>query len=392
MRGTALVTGASRRIGRVLAIEAAKAGYDVAIHHRGPASEAEAVAAEIVALGRQAAPVSAELTVEADAASLIGRAAGMLGPVTLLINNASIFQDDRIETVTHESWSAHMETNLWAPVRLAQAFADALPAGAEGQIINILDQRVWKPNPQFFSYGISRAGLWSATRVLAQALAPRIRVNAVGPGPTLPSIHQRQEDFAAEARGVLLERRAAPEDVAAAVRYLIEARQVTGQMIAVDGGQHLAWRTPDVVEPVNPAIVAANPTTDEAPSPTKGRIAATKVFVRGLKIEAEIGVYEHEFGRKQPLIVEVELDLVVGAGPSDFDHIVGTFNYESVLSAARSAAEEGHFILVEGYAERVGQLCLEDPRVTRARVRVDKPHALAPAAEAAGAEIVLVRA
>ncbi len=166
--------------------------------------------------------------------------------MTLLINNASVFQDDRIETLTRASWDAHMATNLRAPVLLCQAFAAELPAEAEGLIINMLDQRVWKPNPQFFSYSLSRSALLAATRMLAQALAPRIRVNAIGPGPTLPSIHQTPEEFAAEAHNVLLQRRSSPADIAGAARYLIDARQVTGQMIAVDGGQHLAWRTPDV--------------------------------------------------------------------------------------------------------------------------------------------------
>lgn len=247
MRGAALVTGAARRIGRALALTAAEAGYDVAVHHRGPADEAEEVAFEIRSLGRRAATVSAELTDEADTSALIGRAARALGPITLLINNASVFQDDRIETLTIDSWKAHMQTNLRAPILLTQAFAAELPAGADGLVINMLDQRVWKPNPQFFSYGLSRAGLWHATQVLAQALAPRIRVNAIGPGPTLPSIYQTQNEFDAEAHNVPLQRRSSPEDIAAAARYLIDARQVTGQMIAVDGGQHLAWRTPDVV-------------------------------------------------------------------------------------------------------------------------------------------------
>lgn len=247
MRGTALITGAARRIGRVLCLTAAEAGYDVAIHCRTPDPEAQTLAAEIRALGRKAAVLHAELTEDAETAALVGRAAEALGPVTLLINNASVFEDDRIQTLTPASWDAHMRTNLWAPVRLAQAFAAALPDGAEGLILNLLDQRVWKPNPQFFSYGLSRSALWSATQVLAQALAPRIRVNAIGPGPTLPSVHQSPEDFAAEAKGTPLQRRASPDDIAAAARYLFDARQVTGQMIAVDGGQHLAWRTPDVV-------------------------------------------------------------------------------------------------------------------------------------------------
>ena len=247
MRGTALITGAARRIGRAMALTAAEAGYDIAVHYRGAPDDAEGLCAEIGALGRKAEPVAAELTDEAETASLVGRAARALGPVTLLINNASVFRDDRVQTVTRESWDAHIETNLRAPILLAQTFAAALPEGAEGLIVNMLDQRVWKPNPQFFSYGLSRAALWSATQVLAQALAPRIRVNAIGPGPTLPSIHQTAAEFDAEAHNVPLQRRSSPDDVAQALRYLIEARQVTGQMIAVDGGQHLGWRTPDVV-------------------------------------------------------------------------------------------------------------------------------------------------
>ena len=247
MRGTALITGAAHRIGRALARTVAEAGYDVAVHHRGSAEDAEKVAAEIQALGRKAAPVAAELTDEAETSTLVRRAAEALGPVTLLINNASVFRDDRIETVTRASWDAHIETNLRAPILLAQTFAAELPEDQEGLIVNLLDQRVWKPNPQFFSYALSRAALWSATRVMAQALAPRIRVNGIGPGPTLPSIHQTAEEFEAEAHNIPLQRRSSPEDVAAALRYLIDARQVTGQMIAVDGGQHLAWKTPDVV-------------------------------------------------------------------------------------------------------------------------------------------------
>lgn len=247
MRGCALITGAARRIGRALALTAAEAGYDVAIHHRSGAGEAQALAAEIRAMGRKAEALQAELTDEAQTTALIGRAAAALGSVTLLVNNASVFQDDRVQSLSRASWDAHMETNLRAPIVLSQAFAAELPEGREGLIINLLDQRVLKPNPQFFSYGLSRAALWTATRVMAQALAPRIRVNAIGPGPTLPSIHQTDALFEAEAHNVLLERRSSPEDIAAAARYLIDARQVTGQMIAVDGGQHLAWRTPDVL-------------------------------------------------------------------------------------------------------------------------------------------------
>jgi NAD(P)-dependent dehydrogenase (short-subunit alcohol dehydrogenase family) len=240
-RGAALVTGAARRIGRALALAAAEAGYDVAFHHRDSEAEAEETAAAIRALGRKACVLSADLAI--DPQPLIAKARAALGPVTLLVNNASVFLDDRLETVERKTWDAHMKANLHAPIALTQAFA---AQGGEGLVVNITDQRVWRPNPTFFSYSLSKAGLWWVTQTMAQALAPRIRVNAIGPGPTLPSIHQRAEDFEAEAKNVPLERRATPEEIAAALRFLIESPSVTGQMIAVDGGQHLAWKTPDV--------------------------------------------------------------------------------------------------------------------------------------------------
>jgi NAD(P)-dependent dehydrogenase (short-subunit alcohol dehydrogenase family) len=244
MRGAALVTGAARRIGRTLALECARAGYDVAVHFRGSRDEAHRTAEDIRALGRQAVTLRADLDLESDVEGLVDRARDALGPLTLLVNNASVFADDRLGAVTRDSWAAHMEANLRAPVFLAQAFA-AQP-DASGLIVNLLDQRVWRLNPQFFSYTLSKAALWTATRTMAQALAPRIRVNGIGPGPTLPSVHQAPGDFEAEAGGVLLERAVEPAELAAALRYLIDAPSVTGQMIAVDAGQHLGWMTPDV--------------------------------------------------------------------------------------------------------------------------------------------------
>jgi NAD(P)-dependent dehydrogenase (short-subunit alcohol dehydrogenase family) len=246
-RGAALVTGAGRRIGRALALEAARAGFDVAVHYRTARDDAQAVADEIAALGRRAVVLDAELTDEDQTAALIGRAAQALGPVTLLVNSASTFEDDRLATATRDSWDAHLDANLRAPVLLAQAFAAALNPDQDGQIVNIVDQRVLRPNPQFFSYSLSKAGLWWVTQTLAQDLAPRIRVNAIGPGPTLASVHQAPGEFEREAAGTPLERAVSPDDIAAALRYLIDARAVTGQMIAVDAGQHLGWRTPDVI-------------------------------------------------------------------------------------------------------------------------------------------------
>lgn len=247
MNGVALVTAAARRIGRALAIETARAGFDVAVHHRASPEEAEETAELVRAEGRKALVLAGDLTT-ADAAHLIARAEA-LGPVTLLVNNASLFLDDRFDTATAADLDAHMATNLRAPVVLAQDFVAALQADRAGLIVNIVDQRVWRPNPQYFGYSLSKAALWHATQTMAQALAPRIRVNAIGPGPTFGSIHQPPGMFEAEAAGTMLGRRVTGEDIARALRYLIDAGTVTGQMIAVDSGQHLAWRTPDIIEP-----------------------------------------------------------------------------------------------------------------------------------------------
>ena len=244
-RGVALVTGAARRIGREICLTLARAGFDVAIHHHASGEDARTLAEAVAGLGRRACLLQADLTDEAKVRALVPAAVEALGPLTVLVNNASVFEDDRVGGLTRDSWDRHIETNLRAPLVLAEAFA---AQAVEGVIINLLDQKVLKPDPRFFSYSLSRNGLWWATRTLAQALAPGIRVNAVGPGPTLPSIHQTPEEFAAEARGTLLQTPGSPQAVAEAVLWLIDARMVTGQMIAVDGGQHLAWRTPDIQE------------------------------------------------------------------------------------------------------------------------------------------------
>jgi NAD(P)-dependent dehydrogenase (short-subunit alcohol dehydrogenase family) len=248
-RGGALITGAVRRIGRALAMKAQAAGYDVAVHTRHPDAEADALIASLQAMGGRAAVVQGDLTIGAELETLVPRAAAAVGPLTLLVNSASLFEDDRIETLTPAGWDAHMGSNLRAPILLTQAFAAQLPADREGLVVNILDQRVLRPTPQFFSYALSKAALWHATRMLAQALAPRIRVNGIGPGPTLASIHQSEAAFAAEIAGLPLQRGASPEEIAQALGYLIDAQAVTGQMIAVDGGQHLAWKTPDIIDP-----------------------------------------------------------------------------------------------------------------------------------------------
>ena len=243
-RGAALITGGARRIGRALVAAAADAGYDVAIHVRNIDDEAEAAAAEVRARGRKAAILTCDLRKEATTVALVGEAEAELGPITLLVNCASVFEEDAFADMNRASWDAHLETNLRAPLVLAQVFARRLPRGRDGLIVNLLDQRVLNPSPAFFSYALSKAALWDATRMMAQALGPRIRVNGIGPGPTLPSIHQSQADFDAEAAATLLRRPASPAEIAQALRYLIDAPSVTGQLIAVDSGQHLAWTSP----------------------------------------------------------------------------------------------------------------------------------------------------
>ena len=243
---TALVTGAGKRIGKAVALALADAGYDVALHYRSSSAEAETIAETITRAGAKAACVKADLSREAETAALIGAAADALGPVTLLINSASIFETDDIQSMTRESWDIHIETNLRAPLKLIQDFAAQAPRGASA--INIIDQRVKKLTPQFLSYTTSKAALMTLTVTLAQALGPSgIRVNAIGPGPTLRNPRQSEDDWRRQNEATVLGHGAEPDDICDAVLYLAAAKAVTGQMIAVDGGQHLVWQTPDVM-------------------------------------------------------------------------------------------------------------------------------------------------
>jgi NAD(P)-dependent dehydrogenase (short-subunit alcohol dehydrogenase family) len=243
---TALVTGGARRIGRSIVERLAAEGFAVAIHCNWSVEEGETLALTIRESGGRAAVVQGELAEPEAAPRIVEAVNRALGTVDLLVNNASVFEADEATSVTLASWERHLAVNLRSPVFLAREFAAQLPADREGCIVNILDQRVLKPTPQFLSYGLSKAGLLSATQILAQALAPRIRVNAVGPGPTLKSGRQDPADFEKQNAAVLLGHGPEPEEIAEAVLYLARARSVTGQMIAVDGGQHLAWETPDV--------------------------------------------------------------------------------------------------------------------------------------------------
>lgn len=240
----ALVTGAARRIGRAIALGLADAGYSVAIHHHQSQAEADAVVSAIMAKGGRAVALTGDLSVEAETEKLFARAVEALGPVGVLINNASVFERDEAMTATRASWDRHIETNLRAPFVLTQALARALPQDAGGAVINLVDQRVWNLTPHFVSYTVSKAALWTLTQTLALALAPRIRVNAIGPGPVLPSPRQSDESFTKQYRSTPLERPATPEEVSGAVRFLLDTPSITGQMIALDAGQHLGWTFP----------------------------------------------------------------------------------------------------------------------------------------------------
>ena len=237
----ALITGAARRIGRAIALGLAADGWAVAVHYNTSEDDARQTVAEITRHGGTAAALDADLAREDEAVELVARAGQAIGPLACLVNNASVFLHDTPETATRQSWNAHMEVNLRAPFVLAQAFARQLPDAIMGNVINIIDQRVWNPTPHFTSYTLSKAGLWTLTRTLALALAPRIRVNAIGPGPTLPNARQTDEEFDRQWASMPLRRRVGTADIARAVRFILDAPAMTGQMIALDGGQHLGW-------------------------------------------------------------------------------------------------------------------------------------------------------
>ncbi len=254
--GAALVTGGASRLGRAMALDLARRGYAVAVHYAGSADAAAQTVGEIKALGVTAATLQADLTDESHSSGLIGRAATALGhPLSVLINNASIFEYDTLETATRDSWDRHMESNLRAPFVLTQEFAKQAPKAARdamnepvarGCVINMIDQRVRKLTPEFMSYTIAKMGLWAFTQTAARALAPDIRVNAIGPGPTLQGALQSDQHFAHQRANTVLKRGSNPQDIVAAMGFILDAPALTGQLLCIDGGQHLAWQTPDI--------------------------------------------------------------------------------------------------------------------------------------------------
>lgn len=245
-----LITGAAQRIGAAIARDFAAQGWAVAIHHNASADQARALVDEIDRAGGKAVALATDLADAAATDALVPAAAAALGPLTCLVNNASRFEPDDIEDFSAAAWDAHLNPNLRAPAQLTHHFAAQLPDGADGNVINITDQRVWRLLPDFLSYTISKAGLWALTRTTAMALAPRIRVNALGPGPVLPSVRQTQESFDASCAATPLGRGTSPAEICDAIRFILSAPAMTGQMIALDGGEHLDWRptTPDSVQ------------------------------------------------------------------------------------------------------------------------------------------------
>ncbi|HEY9081456.1 MAG TPA: SDR family oxidoreductase [Magnetovibrio sp.] len=246
-----LITGAAHRIGRAIAFDLAAHGFGVAVHYLNSHEKADQLVASIHEVGGRAVAIKADLGDEDEVRAIIPAATKVLGPLTALVNNASLFENDTVENCTRESWDMHMNVNLRAPFVLSQMFAEQLPDGLEGAIINLLDQRVWNLTPFFMSYTVSKSALWTLTQTLALALAPKVRVNGVGPGPTIKNVRQSEDDFARQWSEVPLGRRVMPDEIADAVRFIINAPSMTGQMIALDGGQHLGWAQASNLNPPN---------------------------------------------------------------------------------------------------------------------------------------------
>ena len=256
MPKAALVTGAGHRIGRALALSLAGRGFDVAVHFASSEEKAEATVADVEAIGQRAIALSADLLDDAETGSLVSLANAALGPLSVLVNNASIFEYDTLASATLDSWNRHIGSNLKAPFFLTQAFAEQVPDGgtdengealASGLVINMIDQRVRKLTPEFMTYTLAKSALWALTRTSAQALAPGIRVNAIGPGPTLRGARQSEEHYRRQRDSTILKRGADPDGISRALEFFLDSPAVTGQLLCVDGGQHLAWKTTDIL-------------------------------------------------------------------------------------------------------------------------------------------------
>ncbi len=380
-----LITGAAQRIGRAVALDFAARGWSVGLHCRTSKSEAESLASEIERLGSRAAVLPADLRDAGAIEHLLPACVAALGAPSCLINNAATFHEDEIATVVSETWDTQLSVNLKAPIFLSRQFARHLPADASGNIVNIIDQRVWRPTPQLFSYAVSKAGLWGATRMLAQALAPRIRVNGIGPGPVLRSTLQTEEEFRREYEATLLGRGSTPQEIAAAVRFILDAPAMTGQMIALDGGQHLTWEDPN-----KGTVQGAEP--DPGMGRGRGRLqnvevprGLRRVFVRDLELIGRVGLLAHEIRYEQRIVVSAEL-AVQDDYDGESDRLADVLDYSKVVDGISALVQGEHVYLIETLAERIAALCLSDRRVLSARVRIEKPDVM-PSCRSVGIEI-----
>jgi len=249
MPETVLITGAGNRIGAALARRLAGLGHAIIVHYNRSRDDAEELVSRIEKDGGQAASLRADLTDDRARGGLVADAGAPFGPLTVLINNASVFEPDSAGTLTEELWDTHFALHARAPMFLARDFANQLPQGRIGNIVNLIDERVLRDSPDYFSYSLSKSVLWTGTRSLAQSLAPRIRVNAIGPGPVLPHSRQSQKEFDHSVQSLPLKRHADPEEIADGVEFLLRTASMTGQMLALDGGEHLEWRGSEGITP-----------------------------------------------------------------------------------------------------------------------------------------------
>jgi dihydroneopterin aldolase len=406
----ALVTGAGKRLGRGIALALAQQGWNIGVHYATSAAEATETVSAIEALGRRALALQADLADETQVLALLPTLSAALGPVQALVNNASRFVFDEAADFSQASFNAHMLPNLAAPVLLARELhrllsdRPGLPQPA-GVVVNLLDQKLYGYNPDFLSYSLTKAGLDAANTMLAQALAPRVRVVGVAPGLTLPSYLLEGDEFArAHAQHSPLGRCSDPEDVIAAVCFAIANRSMTGSVIVVDGGQHIrplprdvslmpaAQPTPSPPEPLGQAVApapgqhadddrhaAASPPTQmplqcntTASSSDRNASAFQTAFVRGLRLDAQIGVFDHEKGRTQPLEVDLEVRVNAARFAPQHDRLEEVFDYQALRAVALDVAQGGHIQLLETFAARVLDRVLALPDVLGARLRVSK--------------------
>ncbi len=379
MPPTVLITGAAQRVGRAVALDFAARGWCVGLHCSASEGQTEELAAEISRLGARAAVLPADLRDAAAVERLLPACAAALGAPSCLVNNTAAFHDDELTSLVSETWDAQLSVNLKAPVFLSREFARYLPAETSGNIINIIDPCGRQPVPLRFSYAVSKAALWGATRMLAKALAPRVRVNGIGPGPVHGSPLQTEEEFRREGEAAALDREPAPREIAAAVRFILDAPAMTGQMIALDGGLTRQEGSKASAYGTGPGRGHAGPLNSETPR------KLMRVFVRDLELIGHVGLLAHEIRYEQRILVSVEL-AVLDTYDGESDRLADVLDYGKVVDGIQTLVQGEHVYLIETLAERIAALCLDDPRVESARVRIEKPDIM-PSCRSVGIEI-----